>query len=117
MKEKSNKYRLIEITSSLVTTHLNTPEYQKFIEYARNKYENQGYPRMKNDKNDWTIKDYWEKINGVIIPANDIITIVEDYRENRLFFPFSRLFKNEKKDIPRELRFTMIQNAKKELFY
>lgn len=62
------------------------------------------------------LKDYWEKINGVIIPDNDIITIVEDYKENRLFFPFSRLFKIERKDIPKEVRFNMIQNAKKELY-
>ncbi len=54
------------------------------MEYARNKFENLGYARMKDDKKDWTLKDYWEKINGVVIPDNDIITIVEDYKENRL---------------------------------
>lgn len=68
-----------------------------------------------NANNDWTIKDYWEKINQIIIPEIDLITVVEDKNERKLFFPLSRLFKNEKIDIPKEQRVEAIQIAKKKL--
>ena len=115
LKEKNRKYRLIEITSTSVNSHLNTPEYLNFLEYSRNMFENKGFSRKKDANNDWTIKDYWEKINQIIIPENDLITVVEDKNEKKLFFPLSRLFKNEKKDIPKEQRVEGIQVAKKEL--
>ncbi len=115
LKDKNKKYRLIEITSTSVNSHLDTPEYLKFLEYSRNMFENKGFSRKKDANNDWTIKDYWEKINQIIIPDNGLITVVEGKNEKKLFFPLSRLFKNEKKDIPMEQRVEGIQVAKKEL--
>ncbi len=115
LKEKNRKYRLIEITSTPVNSHLNTPEYLNFLEYSRNMFENKGFSRRKDSNNDWTIKDYWGKINQVIIPDIDLTTVVEDKNEKKLFFPLSRLFKNVKTDISKEQRVKGIQVAKKEL--
>ncbi len=116
LKDKNKKYLLIDITSSNVSTHLESEEYREFIEYSQMVFESKGYSRKKDETHDWTIKDYWEKINNIEIPADDLITIVRGYNEKKLFFPLSRLFKNEKKDVPREDRFMAIQNAKKELY-
>ena len=115
LKDKNRKYRLIEITSTTVNSHLSTPEYLKFLEYSRNTFENKGFSRKNDVNNDWTIKDYWEKINQVDIPESDLITVVEDRNEKKLFFPLSRLFKNEKIDIPKAQRVEGIQAAKEEL--
>lgn len=115
LKDKNRRYRLIKITSTPVTSHLNTPQYAKFIEYSRSMFENKGFPSKKAPDMDWNINEYWEKINDVKLPEYDRITIVEDKNEKQLFFPLSRLFKGVKKDIPRDLRFNSIQNAKQEL--
>jgi hypothetical protein len=115
LKEKNKKYLLVEITSCLVVNHLNTPEYQKFLKFSRDMFENRGYTKMKESDNDWSIKDYWDKISDVNILENDVIAIVENTNEMKLFFPLSRLFKSEKKEVTREIRFKAIQSAKKEL--
>lgn len=115
LKTKNQKYRLIKITNHSVKDHLNTPEYRKFLEYARTQYENQGLPSRKNANEDWSVRDYWEKLNGIVVPENDLITIVEARNDKRFFFPFSRLFKSELADVPKELRFNAIQKAKQEL--
>lgn len=116
LKDKNKKYLLVEITSCVVVNHLNTLEYQKFLKFSRDMFENRGYTKMKEDNKDWSIKDYWDKINDVNIPENDAIAIVENKSEMKLFFPLSRLFKSEKREVAREIRFKAIQNAKKELF-
>lgn len=115
-RDRNRKYLLMDITSSTVVTHLDTPDYQKFLEFSRNAFENRGYPRKKSDGSDWTLLDYWEKINEVSIPENDLIAIVQDKRETKLFFPLSRLFKNEIEDISKTERANGIQQAKQELY-
>jgi len=115
LKTKNQKYRLIKITNCSVKDHLNTPEYRKFLEYARTQYENHGLPSRKSANEDWSVKDYWEKISGIIVPENDLITIVEARNDRRFFFPLSRLFKSELADVSKELRFNAIQKAKQEL--
>ena len=115
LQKTNKKFRLVKITDCLVTEHLNLPEYIDFLKYSRNTFENKGYTRKKNGANDWTIKDYWNKINEIDIPDNDIITIVEGNNEKRLFFPFTRLFKVKNLEIPKHIRYEAIQNAKEEL--
>ena len=58
-------------------------------------------------------QDYWNKINQIPIHENDLITVVQDKKEKILFFPLSKLFKNETEDIPKVSRVAAIEEAKK----